>query len=79
MIRSLVRNYGMVTSQPELPLRQFDFLFRNTPGNLRKLKAVARSLGAMLLKPYYPVSGLFRMERDEDSLQVDFMSRIDGV
>jgi hypothetical protein len=57
----------------------FDFLFRNTPGNLRKLKAVARSLGAMLLKPYYPVSGLFRMERDEDSLQVDFMSRIDGV
>ena len=33
----------------------------------------------MLLRPYYPVSGLFRMERDEDSLQVDFMSRIDGV
>ena len=57
----------------------FDFLFRKTPGNMRKLKAVARSLGAMLLRPYYPVSGLFRIERDEDSLHVDFMSRIDGV
>jgi len=57
----------------------FDFLFRKTPGNLRKLKAVAKSLGAMLLRPYYPVSGLFRIERDEDSLHVDFMSRIDGV
>jgi len=33
----------------------------------------------MLLRPYYPVSDLFRIERDEDSLHVDFMSRIDGV
>ncbi len=57
----------------------FDFLFRKTAGNLRKLKAVARSLNAMVLRPYYPVSGLFRIERDEDSLHVDFMSRIDGI
>ena len=32
----------------------FDFLFRKTPGNLRKLKAVAKNLGAILLRPYYP-------------------------
>ena len=57
----------------------FDFLFRKTPAHLRKLKAVAKSLGAMLLRPYYPASDLFRIERDEDSLHVDFMSRIDGV
>ncbi len=57
----------------------FDFFFRKTPANLRKLKAVAQSLGAILLRPYYPVSGLFRLERDEDSLHVDFMSHIDGV
>jgi len=57
----------------------FDFLFRKTPANLRKLKAVARSLDAMLLKPYYPVSELFRLTRDQDQLQVDFMGRIDGV
>jgi len=57
----------------------FDFLFRKTPGNLRKLKAVARSLGAVILKPYYPASDLLRLARDEDSLQVDFMVRIHGV
>ena len=36
----------------------FDFLFRKTPYNLRKLKAVAKSLGATLLRPYYPASDL---------------------
>jgi hypothetical protein len=53
----------------------FDFLFRKTPSNLRKLKAVARSLGATVLRPYYPVSDLFRLMRDQDLLQVDFMGR----
>ena len=43
------------------------------------MKAIAKSLRAILLRPYYPASDLFRMERDEDSLHVDFMSRIDGV
>jgi predicted nucleotidyltransferase len=40
---------------------------------------LAKNLGTILLRPYYPVSDLFRIERDEDSLHVDFMSRIDGV
>ncbi len=57
----------------------FDFLFRKTPRNLKKLKALAKSLGAVVLKPYYPVSGLFRVVRDEDSLQLDFMASIHGV
>ena len=56
-----------------------DFLFRKTPANLKKLKAMARELDATLLRPYYPVSGLFRIFRDSDALQIDFMSVIDGV
>lgn len=56
-----------------------DFLFRKTPAGLRKLKAVARDLGAVILRPYYPVSGLYRIARDEDGLQLDFMTVIDGV
>jgi hypothetical protein len=35
-----------------------DFLFRKTPANLRKLKAVARAFDAMILWPCYPISGL---------------------
>jgi hypothetical protein len=57
----------------------FDFLFRKTPKNLRKLKAVAKSLEATLLRPYYPASGPFRLMRDQDLLQVDFLGRIDGI
>ncbi|MBM3812322.1 MAG: hypothetical protein FJW20_11905 [Acidimicrobiia bacterium] len=57
----------------------FDFFFRKTPANIRKLKCVAASLNAMILRPYYPASDLFRLVRDEDSLQVDFMGTIHGV
>jgi len=46
---------------------------------LKKLKAVARDLDAVILRPYYPVSGLYRIARDEDGLQLDFMTVIDGV
>lgn len=57
----------------------FDFLFRKTPANLRKLKALARSLGATILRPYYPVSDLYRVIRDDDGLQLDFMATIHGL
>src|SRR5689334_3696151 len=57
----------------------FDFLFRKTPRNLQKLKRVAKRLKAVLMRPYYPVSGLYRMTRDDDGLQADFMSKIHGV
>ena len=56
-----------------------DFLFCKTPANLKKLKAIAKALDATLLRPYYPISGLFRIFRDADALQIDFMSAIDGV
>jgi hypothetical protein len=57
----------------------FDFLFRTTPRNLAKLKTLARALGAVVLRPYYPASDLYRVVRDEDGLQVDFMGTIHGV
>lgn len=56
----------------------FDFLFRKTPRNLLKLKAFARALGATVLRPYYPVSDLYRVVRD-DGLQIDFMATIHGI
>jgi len=57
----------------------FDFMFRKTPANLRKLKALAAALGATVMRPYYPASDLFRVSRDEDGLQLDFMTTIHGV
>jgi hypothetical protein len=46
---------------------------------LKKLKALAAELGAIVLRPYYPPSGLFRVSRDSDGLQLDFMTVIDGI
>jgi hypothetical protein len=46
---------------------------------MAKLKTVARALKATILRPYYPMSDLFRVTRDDDGLQVDFMATIHGV
>jgi hypothetical protein len=56
-----------------------DFMFRKTPLNLKKLKAVANSLRAVILKPYYPVSDLFRVINDDLGMQLDFLSKLHGV
>jgi predicted nucleotidyltransferase len=57
----------------------FDFMFRETPTNLRKLKAVSSELDAVILRPYYPISKLFRVVDDDRGLQIDFMPVIHGV
>ncbi len=57
----------------------FDFMFRETPTNMRKLKRVAAALGATILRPYYPVSRFYRMAHDASGLQADFMPVIHGV
>jgi len=56
-----------------------DLFFRKTQRNMQKLKRVAASLEAVILRPYYPVSALFRLHRERDGLQIDFMGHIDGV
>jgi hypothetical protein len=56
-----------------------DFLFRRTPSNIRKLKAIADDLEVVVLRPYYPVSPLWRIVRDRDGLQLDFMDTIHGI
>jgi hypothetical protein len=56
-----------------------DFMFRKTPTNLKKLKAVAKAFGAVILRPYYPVSDLYRVVNDDRGLQLDFMAKLDGI
>jgi predicted nucleotidyltransferase len=57
----------------------FDFMFRSTPVNLAKLKKFAVKLDAVILRPYYPVSALYRVMNDDRGLQMDFMPVIHGV
>ena len=57
----------------------FDFMFRTTPANLAKLKKFARRMDAVILRPYYPVSALYRVMNDDRGLQADFMPVIHGV
>ena len=57
----------------------FDFMFRATPVNLAKLKKFARRLDAVILRPYYPASALYRVMNDDRGLQADFMPAIHGV
>ncbi len=75
----LIGNMAAAVHGAPVTTLDIDFFFRKTPGNLKKLKAVAKSLGAVILRPYYPVSELFRLQRDNDALQLDFMGWIDGV
>jgi predicted nucleotidyltransferase len=56
-----------------------DFLIRKTAANLLKLDRVAKTLGAVVFSPHYPVSGLYRVMRDDTPLQLDFMTAIHGV
>ncbi|MGQ0764648.1 MAG: hypothetical protein ACT4OZ_03175 [Gemmatimonadota bacterium] len=56
-----------------------DFMFRKSSVNLRKLRDLADDLGASILRPYYPASDFYRVVRDSDGLQLDFMVRVDGI
>ena len=56
-----------------------DFMFRKTPTNMRKLKVFAEELDAQILKPYYPVSSLYRVVNEDIGMQIDFMSIMHGI
>ncbi len=75
----LIGNAAAALQGAPVTTLDFDFMFRNTPGNLQKLKKIARDLDAVVLRPFYPASQLFRVMRDVDGLQLDFMARIDGI
>ena len=75
----LIGNAGAALQGAPVTTVDFDFLYRKTPRNLIKLKRVADALHATILRPYYPASDLYRIVRDDDGLQVDFMSTIHGI
>lgn len=75
----LIGNAAAALQGSPVTTMDLDFMFRKTPGNLAKLKRLADDLDAVVMRPYYPASGLFRIVRDRDGLQLDFMSKVDGI
>ena len=75
----LIGNAAAALQGSPVTTLDFDFYFRKTSTNLQKLKSVADRLNATIYKPFYPASGLYRVQREQDGLQLDFMSQIHGV
>ncbi|HEY5914565.1 MAG TPA: hypothetical protein VJA21_28585 [Verrucomicrobiae bacterium] len=75
----LIGNAAAAIQGAPVTTLDFDFMFRATPTNLAKLKRFARNLDAVILRPYYPVSALYRVANDDRGLQADFMASIHGV
>jgi predicted nucleotidyltransferase len=75
----LIGNAAAALQGAPVTTLDFDFMFRATPVNLKKLKDFASRLNAVILRPYYPASALFRVANDDEGLQADFMPAIHGV
>ena len=69
---------GALLGSPVTTL-DIDFYFRKTPTNLLKLKRVAKRLNATIFRPFYPLSGLFRVIGEDDGVYLDFMSEAHGI
>ena len=75
----LVGNAAAALQGAPVTTLDFDFMFRKTPANLRKLKALAQKLSGRILTPYYPSSDLYRLVIEESGIQLDFMPTLHGV
>jgi hypothetical protein len=75
----LIGNAGAAIHGAPVTTMDFDFMFRAVPVNLAKLKHFAREMDAVILRPYYPVSSMYRVMNDDRGLQADFMPVIHGV
>ncbi len=75
----LIGNAAAALQGSPVTTLDLDFMFRKTPSNLGKLRRLADDADAIILRPYYPASGLYRIVRDRDGLQLDFMTKVDGI
>jgi hypothetical protein len=75
----LIGNAAAALQGAPVTTLDFDFMFRKTPANLKKVKRVADTLDMSFSQPYYPASDLFRLVQKETGLQLDFMSKLHGV
>ncbi len=75
----LVGNAAAALQGAPVTTLDFDFMFRKTPANLKKLKALADRLSGRILTPYYPLSDLYRLVVDDRGVQLDSMPKLHGI
>jgi hypothetical protein len=75
----LVGNAAAALQGAPVTTLDFDFMFRKTAVNLKKLKKLGASLGMAVSQPYYPASDLYRLIQKDTGIQLDFMSRLHGI
>ena len=75
----MIGNAGAAILGAPITTLDFDFLFRKTDTNLKKLKNVAELTNSVLMRPYFPVSNLYRLVNDDLGLQADFMTDVHGI
>ena len=61
----LIGNAAAALQAVPVTTLDFDFMFRKTPANLKKLKMPAARLHGQLMKSFYPASGLYRLMVEE--------------
>lgn len=75
----LIGNAAAALGGAPVTTDDFDFMYRPTRTNISKMKSAAKSLGATLSQPEYPMSKFYRIVNEEEGLQVDMMGVVDGV
>ena len=74
----LIGNAAAAVHGSPVTTEDFDFMFRATPTNIRKLKLVAEFLEGSVTRPYYPLSDMYRIRNRSEGLQVDFLEYVHG-
>ncbi len=75
----LIGNAAAALQGAPVTTLDFDFMFRSSSRNIVKLKQLAKHLNGVILKPFYPISQLYRIVADDEALQLDFMPTIHGI
>ena len=72
----LIGNAAAAVQGAPVTTLDFDFMFRDTPANLAKLKRLAKRLDAVIFTPLLPSSGqprFYRLMSDVSGLRIDFL------
>ena len=75
----MIGNAGAALHGAPVTTVDIDFLIRDTAANRKKINGIASELGAVVYRPFFPVSKVMRLMNDDESLQVDFMDEVSGI